>query len=237
MCFFINLGKRICLPTYKQPRNKTHWDFKAFFSTVSSHSCCRNAIRDDVSLNNETNSLKAWLFTDGSQLKMLSHWHTASERMLHIRSQFCRGKWEALWNAAAKRHEKGQRGHKSVQTAMALLPSCAVIIDIFKGQAQLQAGCQSFGSTTPAALVLSTMHYFAFGLIKRQVESMISEYKNDLLLSWLSVSLHCHYVAWIINFLSYLSLKHRIALIKDICGKTPENTNGKASMGFLQYTN
>jgi len=32
-------------------------------------------------------------------------------------------------------------------------------------------------------------------------------------------------------------LKHQIALIKDIWGKTPENTKGKASNYFLQYSN
>lgn len=29
--FFINLGKHICLPTYKKLKNKMNWDFGVFF--------------------------------------------------------------------------------------------------------------------------------------------------------------------------------------------------------------
>lgn len=57
-------------------------------------------------------------------------------------------------------------------------PPVLGIIDTFKEQARLQAALQTFGSTSPAALVLSTIHSFAFGLIKRQVESIISECKK-----------------------------------------------------------
>lgn len=133
------------------------------------------------------------------------HWRTAPEQTPHVRREFCRGKWEALWDAAAKTQVKG---HKSVQTAMALLPSC------HHWSIQRTSTAPSRLPKLWQHIVLSTMHYFAFGLIKRRVESIISESKDDLLLSFLlsllSVSLPLHSINYQLSFISFIETPNSI---------------------------